>query len=332
MRATYVPLFQDIRQSSLWAHDSDIRIVWVTLLTLVDPEGFVCAAVPGLAVTANVHIDKVREAIKLFESPDPDSRSEAHEGRRIERVPRGWRVLNFPAMLERAKHEAEKARQRRYINARRSAERERERAECTVLPPEAYGFVGVVSPPVYDPSTHQDQDQDLNPLPKKEGIPPTPVEAQGMPTVWRTLDGWTPSPELVQQSAIAGLTAEEFFRRVDELRLGPIGGSRGVLDRDGYVRSQLGKWRTWGEADRVRAKQAAAPPSSRYAVRSPTLEPTDKHRRYAKAKGVDLSAVLKGIDEEGLVESLGLGRAKEILGERLSKAAAAANDSKRQAS
>lgn len=93
----YVKLFADILQSTVWTEDSDVRIVWITLLLLADADGHVHATAPGIAATAHVALPKTREALERFEAPDPDSRTEEHEGRRIERVPGGYVILNYNA-------------------------------------------------------------------------------------------------------------------------------------------------------------------------------------------------------------------------------------------
>jgi hypothetical protein len=91
----FTKLFSSIVASSIWCEDDRTRIVWVTMLALADRRGIVEAAVPGLANAARVTVDDCRAALAKFESPDPDSRSTAHEGRRIEKIEGGWRLLNY---------------------------------------------------------------------------------------------------------------------------------------------------------------------------------------------------------------------------------------------
>lgn len=50
---------------------------------------------PGLEKAAGVSREWVDEALKIFKEPDPDSRTKAFEGRRIEEVAGGWRILNY---------------------------------------------------------------------------------------------------------------------------------------------------------------------------------------------------------------------------------------------
>jgi hypothetical protein len=50
--------------------------------------------VPGLAKLSGVNIEEAEVALTKFLSPDPYSSSPDNEGRRIERVDGGWRILN----------------------------------------------------------------------------------------------------------------------------------------------------------------------------------------------------------------------------------------------
>ena len=90
----YVKLFSSIVTSSMWSEDPPTRVVWVTMLTLKDKFQEVHASLPGLARAANVPLADAEAAIKKFLSPDPYSRTKEHEGRRIEEIPGGWRILN----------------------------------------------------------------------------------------------------------------------------------------------------------------------------------------------------------------------------------------------
>lgn len=93
----YTKLFGSILASTIWREDMETRIVWITLLAMADKRGVAEASVPGLADFARVSIDGTRAALAKLMAPDPDSRSQAHEGRRIEAVDGGWRLLNHAA-------------------------------------------------------------------------------------------------------------------------------------------------------------------------------------------------------------------------------------------
>ncbi|NIQ97058.1 MAG: hypothetical protein GWN87_24940 [Desulfuromonadales bacterium] len=114
MTEQFVKLFTAILDSSVWDLDSDTRIVWITLLAMADHNGRVHAAVPGIARRARVTIEKVEEALARFQEPDPYSRSDAHEGRRVAQEGRDWIILNYGEHRRRQQAEAERARKRRW--------------------------------------------------------------------------------------------------------------------------------------------------------------------------------------------------------------------------
>ena len=91
----YTKLHASILTSTVWLESDHVRIVWITLLALANKEGVVQGSVPGLASVARVPVDKAREAITRLLSPDPDSRSHNDDGKRIEEIPGGWRLINF---------------------------------------------------------------------------------------------------------------------------------------------------------------------------------------------------------------------------------------------
>ena len=91
----YNKLFGKILDSSIWLESLSTRIVWLTFIAVMDEHGFVqFAAVGNVANRANVTIEQATSALEILESPDPESGDKDHEGRRIERVPGGWLVLN----------------------------------------------------------------------------------------------------------------------------------------------------------------------------------------------------------------------------------------------
>lgn len=94
----YAKLFGSILSSSIWSEDSDTCKVWVTLLAMQDREGFVFGSVSGLARVTALPRDKVQAVIEKFLGPDPDSsdltRVPEREGRRIEVIEGGWKLLN----------------------------------------------------------------------------------------------------------------------------------------------------------------------------------------------------------------------------------------------
>lgn len=91
----YNKLFGKILDSSIWLAPDPHRLVWITLLAAMDEDGNAMFASAGnLAVRARVPREDAEAAVTAFESPDPDSGDPDNEGRRIERFPGGWHVLN----------------------------------------------------------------------------------------------------------------------------------------------------------------------------------------------------------------------------------------------
>lgn len=90
----YTKIFTEILGSTIWREDSETRLVWITMLVLKDREQVVHCSIPGLADFARVSLEACEAALKKLSSPDKYSRSEEFEGRRIEKVDGGWKVLN----------------------------------------------------------------------------------------------------------------------------------------------------------------------------------------------------------------------------------------------
>lgn len=89
------------------------RLVWITLLATMNQDGF-CqfASIANLANRAVLGIEETRAAVATLENADPDSSDPEHEGRRIERVPGGWVVLNAQKYQELATRAMEREKTR----------------------------------------------------------------------------------------------------------------------------------------------------------------------------------------------------------------------------
>jgi hypothetical protein len=119
MQRGFTKLFNTIVTSTIWQEDDKTRIVWITMLAISDPYGIVSASIPGLASVSNVSVDAARVAVKNLLAPDAESRTKDFDGRRIEEIEGGWRILNYikyRKMLseaERAEYKAKWIRDRR---------------------------------------------------------------------------------------------------------------------------------------------------------------------------------------------------------------------------
>ncbi len=82
------------------------------MLAKADQYGEIQCSVPGLARAALVSREECDAALEIFSSPDPDSRSKEHDGRRIEDIDGGWRLLNhskYRGMMSREERNQKRA-------------------------------------------------------------------------------------------------------------------------------------------------------------------------------------------------------------------------------
>lgn len=118
------------------------------MLAMADRQGRVWASIPGLANRARISVDDCRAAIKFFMAPDVDSRTKDHEGRRIEEIDGGWKLLNHAKYRAIRDEEAILEAKRKYINTRRAVENvDRSRAIA-----EAEAEAEAIKPPLAPPS------------------------------------------------------------------------------------------------------------------------------------------------------------------------------------
>jgi len=55
-----------------------------------------------MANLCRLSVKEMRAALKKLSSPDPDSRTPEFEGRRIEAIEGGWRILNYEKYRQKA--------------------------------------------------------------------------------------------------------------------------------------------------------------------------------------------------------------------------------------
>lgn len=267
MRHQYTPVFRDVLTSRVWALPHAHLRVWLWLQLMHDPEGYVCADLAGVAIGARVEGKEAREALEVLSLPDADaSPDDPTEGRLIERVPRGWRVLGVEDSRELVKAETRKARQRRYMKAHRAAAAndtdKAAIAEFLELTSEPVALP--VSPPKPTPKPkprEEGEDSPLPPVVAESAFPEAPVVVPAPSRVIHAIPAaWLPSESLRADAAIAGV--QKFDEHLASLRGGPIGGTRGVFEDalEDYVRGFFGKWRTWEETDRAKATSATRRP------------------------------------------------------------------------
>lgn len=111
----FVKIWDTILRSSVWDESPDVRVMWLTFLCLADQDGFVEGVESSMARAANLPRPQAREAIRVLEAPDLESKSQEYAGRRIEKVEGGWMVLNYQRYrdLQTAEQARDAARKRR---------------------------------------------------------------------------------------------------------------------------------------------------------------------------------------------------------------------------
>ena len=153
----YTKLFGSIVASTIWREDDKTRIVWITMLAIANKHGEVEASVPGLADLARVSVSECRAALEKLSAPDPDSRSMEYEGRRIEKVEGGWRLINHAKYREKLSTDE----RREYLAQKQREHRARQQMSTSVKPPKQEST----------PSTHTEaeaetkEEAETNPLP-----------------------------------------------------------------------------------------------------------------------------------------------------------------------
>jgi hypothetical protein len=115
----FTKLDSEILTSTIWAENLPTKVVWITILAMMDKRSEVHGSIPGLARIAGVEVEDCRIAIQKFLDPDKDSRSHELEGRRLREIDGGWFVLNGEkyrkkySMEWRREQDAFRARERR---------------------------------------------------------------------------------------------------------------------------------------------------------------------------------------------------------------------------
>ena len=108
----FVKLDCSIVFKSIWAEDSDTCKVWITMLAMANSDGVLEAAITGVASVAKVSVEKTQIAIEKFLAPDKLSTNTDNDGRRIERIKEGFKILNYE--IYRQKDHTAAARQRKH--------------------------------------------------------------------------------------------------------------------------------------------------------------------------------------------------------------------------
>ena len=121
----YTKLFASIVDSTIWRESKETKIVWITMLAKSDKHGIVEASVPGLADASRVSVEECRVALSSLASPDPDSRTKDHAGRRIKEIEGGWLLLNHGKYRARLNADDRREYQRQWMAEKRAEDKRR---------------------------------------------------------------------------------------------------------------------------------------------------------------------------------------------------------------
>jgi hypothetical protein len=178
MTYAYSKLFRQILDSTIWQEDMETKLVFVTMIADCDRFGRVLMSIPGLAKRAGVSLTGCEKALGILLAPDPYSRTKDREGRRIEEIDGGWRLLNHEKYRALRDEEAQRERHARNQAAylRRKTDR---KSDCVT------GHV-TVSDPIASATTtakaRDKKDRDggaVAPAPRRQVFtPPTAEEVQ----------------------------------------------------------------------------------------------------------------------------------------------------------
>lgn len=92
---SFIKAHCELVTSSVWEGPYHQRIAWMALMVTSKTNGISPITEASLYRVANITKEEADDAILAFTSPDPKSRTPDNEGRRIERVSGGFRILNY---------------------------------------------------------------------------------------------------------------------------------------------------------------------------------------------------------------------------------------------
>jgi hypothetical protein len=160
-RPMYTKLFAKILDSSIWLEPMATRIVWITLLAAMNEDGYAhFSAIENLANRARVTKEEAEKAIECFTQPDPNSANPDNGGRRVERVPGGFLVLN--AETHRRTMNREIQRQQTRERVRKYKEKKKSNAKALPSVTSALPNVTPVYASVYVSSSISNKKEKLN--------------------------------------------------------------------------------------------------------------------------------------------------------------------------
>ncbi len=219
----FTHLFSSITSSSIWRAPKEVRLTWITMLAKADKDGEVWASVGGLADEARITREECLSALEALLSPDDDSRTKEHEGRRIVAIDGGWRLLNYKKYYGIAKAEDRKA-------ALTEAQRNRRQAKMADVS-KCKQVTSAVS------TSNQESPKSSGQAQLKRAL-----RMRGLPTIGEAVQEWS---DMLRGLCLA-TTLEEALEDLDHLLT--TAKAKGItVDYSKHVRDlaeRRGRWRT----------------------------------------------------------------------------------------
>lgn len=143
----YAKLFGSLLMSSVWSESQPTRILWITMMAAANREGEVFGSPVGLAAMARLTLDETLAGLEKLKNPEPHSsdrtRNPENEGRRIEEISGGWRLLNYIyyrdlASAEERREQWKAAKRRERATRKSSNVSDMSTVVSNVLPSESY--------------------------------------------------------------------------------------------------------------------------------------------------------------------------------------------------
>jgi len=97
----FTKLDSGIIDSSIWEESSDVLKLFITFWAKSNSEGIVSSTYNSLLRTSNLHPESFKQSLDILLAPDPESRSQEHEGRRIIRLEESkWLIVTYKKRRE----------------------------------------------------------------------------------------------------------------------------------------------------------------------------------------------------------------------------------------
>jgi hypothetical protein len=118
----YAKLMSRITESSLMDEEIVVRYAFMMMLAIADPQGYVIGTDIAIARRMNIPLDTLKKCLVSLMSPDENSNSKEHEGRRVidSDCERGYFVVNYGKYRDTRDEEHRREYMREYMRKRRN--------------------------------------------------------------------------------------------------------------------------------------------------------------------------------------------------------------------